>query len=133
MLDNTITLPVDVTGANASFTNEVLSRFKELENKTTYRFGDHSLAARNQVDFYRNDISPSGNYLGNAKGALKLTEDQVVTAKDGTDVVAPTIVSLQLSIPVGTTDVAFYHIIGRLQAMLLDLNLMHDLFMMQEI
>lgn len=133
MLDNTIVLPVDATGANTTHSNETLSRYKEYENKTTYRFADHTLAARNQLDVYRNDITPSGNYLGNAKGTFKLTEDLVVTAKDGTDVVAPVIASLQLSIPVGVSDAEFRHIIGRLQAMLLNLDLMHDIFMMQEI
>lgn len=133
MLDTQLTLSVDPTGANASKVNETLNRFDKDGNKSIYRFSDFTIAARNQMEVYRNTISPSGNYLGNAKGMIKLTEDQAVVAKDGTDIVAPTIGTIQLSLPVGVTDEMFYHIIGRMQALLLDSSLMHKIFMQQDI
>lgn len=133
MLSNTITLAVDPTGANTTTVDEILNRFKELENKTQYRFSDHTLTARNQLEIYRNDIAPSGNYLGNAKGSIKLTEDQIVLAKDGSNIVAPTIYGLTGSIPVGTSDESFYHNLGRLQALVLNTALMYKIFMQQDI
>lgn len=133
MLDNLITLPVDQSGNNTTFVNEVLTRFRETENKTTYRFPDFKLADRNQIDIYRNDIMPSGNYLGNAKGTVKITDDTIVLAKDGTEVVTPQISSLAMSIPVGTSDATFYANLGRLQALVNNKALMYAIFMDQNI
>lgn len=133
MLDNLITLPVDQSGDNTTFVDEILTRFRETENKTTYRFPDFTLADRNQVDIYRNDIKPSGNYLGNAKGTIKITDDTIVLAKDGTDVVTPQISSLAISIPVGTSDTTFYANLGRLQALVNNKALMYAIFMDQNI
>lgn len=133
MLDNTITLAVDPSGDNTTTSNEVLTRFREYENKTEYQFADHTVVTRDQLEFYRNVITPSGNYLGNAKGSLKLTEDRGILAKDGSDLVAPTIAGISMSLPVGTTDSMFYHILGRLQALVLNKSLMYNLFMKQSI
>jgi hypothetical protein len=133
MLANTITLSIDPSGDYTTFENDVMSRFRESENKTQYRFDGHTLSARDMCEFYRNEISPSGNYLGNAKGTAKLTTDGTVLAKDGSDIVSPIIANVSFSIPVGTTDANFYKALSRLQALVIDKALAYSIFMKQDI
>lgn len=133
MLENTITLSVDPTGDNTTKSDVIISRFKEVENRTEYRVPGHTLAKRDQMEVYRNDISPSGKYPGNAKGNVKLTKDADILGTDGSSIITPMICQIPMSLPVGTTDEEFYLLLGRLQALVLDKALMYRIYMQQEI
>lgn len=103
MQANTITLPVDLLN-NGTTTDEVFARFEEGLNKSTYVGPNHSLQARNKLELYRTLAKRAGNFLGAAKGTMKFTQDVTVTGVDGTDIVAPQIIEVNYSLPVGSTD-----------------------------
>jgi len=103
MQPDTITLAVDLANT-ASTTNKVFTRHEEQINRTTYRGPGHTLQTRNILQLYRTQPTRSGNYLGSAKTALKLTQDISVANADGSgEVVSPLIVEVNFSVPVGAT------------------------------
>lgn len=100
MLDNTITLPVDVA-SNNTFVNQVFSRDEEYVNRSVYTGPSHTLVARQTLGFYRTPVKKSGTSLGTAKAAFKLTEDITVLNSLGANTVSPAIVDVFTSFPVG--------------------------------
>jgi hypothetical protein len=102
MLPNTITLAVDLLN-NGTTSDEVFQRLEELVNRSTYRGPNHSSASKNTMQFYRTLPKRSGNSLGTAKVAMKLTTDKVVLGSDGNDITAPLIAEIGFSLPVGVT------------------------------
>lgn len=100
MQPNTITLPVDLlnTGVN---TNQVFTRFEEYQNRSVYIGVDHTLTSRNTLSLYRTMPKVSGNFKGTAKSAVKFSLDVSVPGVDTTSIVAPLIVEVSFSVPVG--------------------------------
>lgn len=120
MLDNTITFDVD-HDRDATPTEEVFSKFQEFLNRSVYNGADNSDALRNQMVVTRNEPTVSGNFRGVKKTSLKFTQDIEVAGVDTeTTLVAPIILSLSLSLPVGTTAASAMHLRERMRAALDD-------------
>lgn len=104
MLPNTITLAVD-TANTGTTTDQVYVRFEEQINKSTYRGPGASVSSRNQLAFLRTLAKRSGDFLGSNKPTVKYTRDVSVPNASGSgNVVAPLIVEVSMSLPVGCTD-----------------------------
>lgn len=103
MLANSITLSVDVAN-DGNPSDQVYTRYEEQVNRSTYIGEDHSIEARNLIQFYRTTPTPSGNFRGAAKTEIKFTVDVVVPGRDGNDTIAPAIISVATSFPVGVSD-----------------------------
>lgn len=103
MLDNTVTLPVDVANSGST-SNRVYTRYSEFQDRSIYNGPAHTLTTRDTLGFYRTPVKSNGADNGVAKSALKLTQDIEVAGKDSsTFVVKPMIGNCDFSIPVGAT------------------------------
>lgn len=103
MLDNSITLPVDVLN-NGTPVNRVYTRLSEFTDRSVYKGPSHTLVKRDTMGFYRTPVKANGADNGVAKSAIKLTNDITVAGKlASTDVVKPMIATCEFSIPVGAT------------------------------
>lgn len=102
MQPNELTLAVDLEN-KAVLTNKIYTRFEEYLNRAMYIGAGHSLSARNTLSFYRTMPRISGNFRGTAKTAVKFSRDVSVLGVDGTTVVAPQILEVSFSNPVGVT------------------------------
>lgn len=103
MLDNTITLPVDVLG-NGTLVNKVFTRYDEFPNRSVYVGPTNTMSLKDTLSIYRTAPKISGNSLGVAKSAAKFTQDFVVPGKDTTTTVtAPALGEFSFNIPVGVT------------------------------
>lgn len=102
MLDNTITLSVDLANTGST-TDETYTRFDELLNRSVYNGEGHTYTKRDTLNFYRTMPKRAGNFLGVKKSAIKLTQDQDVLGADGSSIVQPALLDVSFSLPVGTT------------------------------
>lgn len=102
MQPNELTLAVDLENT-AVTTNKTYTRFEEYLNRAMYIGEGHSLSARNTLSFYRTMPRISGNFRGTAKTAVKFSRDLSLLGVDGTTVVAPQILEVSFSNPVGVT------------------------------
>lgn len=103
MLDNTITLSVDAAN-DSNPANQAYTRYEEFSNRSSYIGSDHSLSERNVLSCTRNFPTVSGNFPGVAKSSVKFTQDIEIEGVDtSTTLVAPIIVAVSFSIPVGAT------------------------------
>lgn len=100
MLSNEITLPVDILNTGTP-TNRLYKRMEEFTSRSVYKGPSHTLSLRDTMGFYRSPINRSGNFLGVAKSAMKLTQDITVVGADGSNLVKPMIGDVSFSIPVG--------------------------------
>lgn len=100
MLSDTITLPNVLLGAGPPVPVEI-SRYEETQNRTTYVKSDHLPGNRRQVTFYRTAPTKSGNFMGVGKSSVKFTQDVSVSGVNGSALVAPIIIELAFSVPVG--------------------------------
>lgn len=106
MLDNSITLDVDVTNDGATTANEtqVYSRYEEHLNRSVYIAADHTVAAPHTLSFYRTQPKVNGNFPGMAKSAVKFSECLAITGSDGVSTLKiPLIAEISFAVPVGTT------------------------------
>lgn len=103
MLDNTITIPVDLLN-NGTVTNEVLTRIDEQQNRSKYKTPSHTFNLRDTVDFYRTFPTKTKDFNGVAKSGFKLTHDLEVPSPIVSQTrVAPEIAEVSFSLPVGFT------------------------------
>lgn len=102
MLDNQITLPVDML-KNGTLTNRVYSRYSEFTDRSLYSGPNHTLTNRETLGFYRTQPKPNNVDYGVAKSAIKLTKDSDVTNRAGATIKKPFIGDVLFSIPVGAT------------------------------
>lgn len=102
MLNDTLTLTIDLLNNGTTSTEENLV-FERVGNKSTYHRTGHSVTMRKMINFYRSLPKRVGSFLGVAKTSVKFTEDITVAASDGSNVVAPIILEVNFSFPVGTT------------------------------
>lgn len=117
MLDNTITLPVDVLN-NGTTVDKLYTRDEEYLNRSLYTGPAHTLTARDTLGFYRTPVKKSGTDLGTAKSAAKVTEDITVLNALGANVVKPAIGAVEFSFPVGITAAKALEIRQRLIAVI---------------
>lgn len=118
MLDNSITLPVDVAN-NGTIVNQVITRHDPSANRTRYIFPTHSLVSRDVVDFYRTMPKRAGNFNGVAKSAIKVTTDVAVSGVDAsTTLTAPLIGEVAFAIPVGASSASVVTLRQRLIAII---------------
>lgn len=104
MQPNTITLAVDEENDGVGLVNHVYTRFEEFQNRALYISADHTLNAKDTLGFYRTFPKTSGNFRGVAKTSTKFSKDVSVTGVDGvSSILAPIIVEVSVSLPVGTT------------------------------
>lgn len=104
MLDNEIVIPVAVVMGGA--TTDISCRRADFSSgKSLYKLPGHSYAAKNQLQCFANEPKPSGNFMGTRRTSVKYTHGVTVAGRDlSTSVVAPIIVELSCSIPVGVSD-----------------------------
>lgn len=125
MQPNTINLDVDYLN-NASTTAEAYERFEEFQNRSIYIGANHSPALRDTISMYRSFPTKNGNFNGTQKTAVKLTLDVSVPGVDSeTTLIAPAIVEVSFSVPVGVTQAEILKIRQRAIA-LLDLDTVMD-------
>lgn len=104
MLPNEITLAVDEENDGVGPVNHVYSRYDEYQNRSVYISADHSTEARDTLTFYRTPPKVNGNFRGVSKVAMKFSCETSVTGVDGvSNVIAPVIIELSCSLPVGVT------------------------------
>lgn len=103
MQPNTIVLPVDLAN-NGTVVNQTFTRSEELVNRSTYRGPGNTLAVRNVAQLYRTLPKRTGAFLGACKTSVKFTRDITVLDAAGASVVAPLILELSFSVPVGASD-----------------------------
>lgn len=133
MQDNSITLAVD-TANTGSTTNQVYTRFRESTDRTTYVGAAHTLDARDTIQLYRTAPKRNGEFKGTARTAIKLTEDVSVDNVSGDgSIVAPMIMEVSFSIPVGATAAQTLELRQRGIALLDDDTIVADLIDKQEI
>lgn len=133
MLDNTITLAVDVLN-NGTAVNKVFSRHDDsMPNRSRYISDTHSLVSRDMIDFYRTPPKKSGNFNGVAKTGFKFTIDQVVPAADASNIVAPQIAEVSFSLPIGFTTAQLIVLRQRIVSLLDNDTLMKRLNEQQEV
>lgn len=84
----------------------VFERFDAVSNpnRSIYTGEENTLLQRDQLAFYRSFPKKNGNFNGVAKSAAKFTFDIPVDGADGvTTVVAPILLEMSFSVPVGAT------------------------------
>lgn len=124
MLDNTITLAVD-HDRDATPTDEVYVRMEEYLDRSLYKGPGHSVESRNTMTVTRNKPAVSGNFRGVKKTTLKFTTDTEVAGVDATTLnVAPLILSISASLPVGCSAAEAMHLRERARAALDDQDIM---------
>lgn len=117
MLDNTITLDVDVDGTGTNNETVVFTRKDEVSGRSYYESDSHANALRDILQFYRTKAKRSGNYMGSDKAAAKFTHDVTVNGVDQTtSIVSPAIIEVSTSLPVGMTDADIEAFFARMPA-----------------
>lgn len=108
MLPDELTLTIDPELDGQSTTEAVFTRYEEDKSKSTYISSAHTVASRDQLQFYRTFPKQNGNFRGVQKATIKFTKDAIVDGVNGDPVVAPLIIEVNFSIPVGyaSADVA---------------------------
>lgn len=127
MQPDTFTLAVndDNDDGTTAAVDQVYNRFDEYQNRSVYIDENHTLALRNTITLYRSLPKTSGNFRGVAKTAIKLTEDVEVDGVDSTTTnVAPGLIDVSFSIPVGATPAFALELRMRAVALLLDDTIM---------
>lgn len=133
MQANSITLAVD-TANTGTTTDQVYTRHEELTDRSTYIGASYQLDNRDMIQLYRTAPKRNGEYRGTARTAVKLTEDVSVDNVSGDgSIVAPMIMEVTFSIPVGATAAQTLELRQRGIALLDDDAIVADLIDKQEI
>lgn len=134
MLDNTITLAVDVEN-NGVTVDKVYTRFDTSNpNRTVYIGPDHQPDSKQTLTFYRSFPTKSGNFKGTMKSSVKITDDALVPSADGSaNITVPVIFEVNFSIPIGVGDSKIMEMRQRFIAALDQDTLMRRLQVTQEI
>jgi hypothetical protein len=127
MQPNSITLSVntDNDDGTTAEVDSVFTRFEEFQNRSEYIHSNHTLSVRNKLGFYRTTPKKNGNFVGVAKSAFKVTKDHEVDGVDATTSnVAPAIVDVGFSFPLGMTPAQTLEMRMTAAAMILDDSVM---------
>jgi hypothetical protein len=101
---NEIAITVDEAndGSTTADVVHTYERYLDYENRAVYKHDtNHTLSSRDTLSLLRTFPKANGNFRGQAKSTAKFTKDVIVTGLDGENIVAPVIVSLEFSVPVG--------------------------------
>lgn len=132
MLDNTITLPVDLL--NSGVTTDVdFTRFDEYQNRTVYISENHDPGDRDLLTVYRTFPKVTGTFKGVRKTTVKFTKDVEVPTTDGGTTTSANIVEVNFSIPIGVADADITVLHQRVIALLDQTSLMLRLNSLQEV
>lgn len=106
MQPNTIayTYDHDNDGGTTPAVSVTLNRHREALDSTVYATSSDSSLQIDQGKFYRTDAKRSGNFYGTDKVAFKRSKGKSVPTVDGGTTIAPIIVEVSASLPVGTSD-----------------------------
>lgn len=106
MQPNTIsyTFDHDNDGGTTPAVSVTLNRYREALDSTIYATSLDTSLSINQSKFYRTDAKRSGNFYGTDKVAYKRSVGKSVPTVDGGTTIAPIIVEVSASLPVGTSD-----------------------------
>lgn len=132
MLDNVITLPVDVAN-DTTLVETDFSRFDEYNSRTVYISENHLPDSRDLLTFYRTFPKPAGTFKGVRKTAVKFTQDTEVENSVGETIAAPSIVEVSFSLPVGVTAAKATELRQRVIALLDNDTIMNKLNLVQSI
>lgn len=133
-LPNEITLSVDTDndGGTTPKVDSVYSHYDSYGNRSEYIHEDHTVALRDKLGFYRTPPKAAGNFRGTAKTAVKFTRDFSVEGVDATTRnIAPGIIDIGFSFPVGMTSAECLELRMRAVALLLDDTIMVPLTIQQ--
>lgn len=129
MQPNQITLAVDETHTSTPVDN-IFDRNEEYINRTVYTHGDHTLASKDTLSFYRNAPTVSGNFPGMAKVACKFSRDVTVPGVDtSTTIVSASIGEFSIRVPVGASAAYCLELRQRMVALLNDDTVMDSLIL----
>jgi hypothetical protein len=106
MQPNTITLSVneDNDDGTTALVDSHFTLFEEFQNRSEYIHTNHTMVMRDKLGFYRTQPKINGNFRGMAKSAVKFTKDHMVPGVDTTtEIIAPSIIEIRISNPVGMT------------------------------
>lgn len=103
MQANEITIQSDIAN-DENLVSKTYRRTRYANTQSLYQGPSHTVASRNQLQFYVTDAKRSGESRGIQKCALKLTRDMSVENASGSgDIILPEIGSINFSLPVGVT------------------------------
>lgn len=102
MLDNIITLPVDIQNTGTT-TNLDYQRFDSFQNRSVYISENHLPGNRDTLSFYRTFPKVAGNFKGVRKSTFKFSRDVTVDTVDGGTTDSQLIIEVSCSFPVGVT------------------------------
>jgi hypothetical protein len=119
MQDQILTLVVDPAN-DSNNVNEAYRRYSSNElNRTLYIGPDHTTVMRNTLTLLRTPAKRNGRSFGVDKATFKFTQDVLVpTTTPDVDMVAPAIVEVAFSLPVGATPEDAMHLRQRAIAVL---------------
>lgn len=119
MLDNTISLDVDVENDGIDLDTQTFTRFEEYLNRSVYIGENHTLSAKDTLAFYRTAPKPTSVFKGVAKSAVKFSKEIGVLGVDGVSTItSPIIVEVGFSIPVGASTAQVLEMRQRVVALL---------------
>lgn len=102
MLDNVITLSIDEAN-NGTLVDLDYTRYDEYNNRTVYISANHVPGTEDKLIFYRTFPTPSGNFKGTRKTAMKFSRAADVVGNDGGSIATAMILEVSLSLPVGVS------------------------------
>lgn len=128
MLSDSITLVIDDDHDGGTAPVElVYSRADYVSGRSMYISGDHSPSRHDTLKFFRTLPKPSGNFPGVEKSAAKFSKTfEVVGVDQSTTLLAPAIVEVSWSLPVGLTEAQQLALRQRVIALLNDEGVMRD-------
>lgn len=119
-LSSTLNVQIDKENDGSAIA-VVLTELDRSADRSRYKFPDHSLISRDQVEFMRTFNKKSGNFNGVARASIKLTRDVTVPGVDvTTSVTAPQIAQISFNNPVGTTPAQDLELAMRLVGIIID-------------
>jgi hypothetical protein len=97
-------------------------------NKTEYYSDVHTPELRDMLAIQRVDRKTNGNFRGVKKSSFKFTKDYTVDGADGlAQIIAPQIIEVNFSIPMGVSAADTLAFRARVNAMIEQLDIMSDL------
>lgn len=121
------TLSVDVTHTSTPVDQD-WSLLDRVGNRSLYLAESHLPTAKDTLNFYRTFPKPTSVFNGVQKSAFKFSTDKVVTGADGvSQIVAPLIIEVSFSIPVGVDAAALLAGRQRVVALINSDTMMDDL------
>jgi hypothetical protein len=131
MQPNSLTLSVDEAndGASTADVDYSYRRLNDYLNRSDYiHEANHAVDSRDMLNFYATPAKPTSTFKGVQRSTFKFTRDISVLGPDGvSNITAPIIAELKLSIPVGATNAEILLARQKVLALLDDDSVMDNL------